>query len=150
MTRRKAASAVTGFAVLLLSLTACVSPAFNADHYRQQALQSVTADESELQTTRVVLELAIANRVLATTADEIVSEAETAAGSVAASFRAVQPPVSTDGAQRRTMRFLSEVEDAISQARIVIRRDDAQGMRSALARIQSLLVRSDAVREPLR
>jgi hypothetical protein len=150
VTGRKAASVVTGVAILLVSITACVSPAFDADHYRQQALQSVTADESELQTTRMVLEVAIANRILATTADEMVSEAETAASSVAASFQAVQPSVSTDGARRRTMRFLGEVEDAISQARIAIRRDDAQGMRSALDRIQSLLVRSDAVREPLR
>jgi hypothetical protein len=112
-------------------------------------MQSITASQSELQTTRIVLETMLADHMFATTADEIVSASEAALGSVATTFGSVQPPVSSDDVQRRTMRYLGAAQDAATQARIAVRRDDAPGMRRALQHVQRLLSRVDAVSEPL-
>ena len=146
----RAPGAMLAIAILLLSASGCVAPAFDADYYDEQALQSVLASESELQTTRIVLELTTADRILGTTADEIVSASETAMASVVSSFRTVQPPVSAEGVQERTMRFLSASEDAITQARIAVRRSDIVAIGLALQRVQRLLAGADSVREPMR
>ena len=129
----------------LLSAAGCVSPALNVDHYRQQALQSISASQSELQTTRLVLESMLADRIFQSSGDEVVSASESALSSVETSFGAVQPPAASGSVERRTMRYLGDAEDAVRQARIALRRGDAVAMRLVLERIQRLLARTPTV-----
>jgi hypothetical protein len=143
-------SAAVCTAALLLSITGCISPAFNPNNYRQQALESITASESELQTTRIVLEAMLAHRILEATADEVVSASESAVGSIASSFGAVQPPVASARVERRTMRYLSSAQDAVRRTRIAVRQGDPDAMRLALERVESMLDRARLVSEQLR
>lgn len=146
----RAVVATTTIAVLLLSTAGCVSPALNVDHYRQQASESITASQSELQTTGIVLESMLADRIFESTADEVVSASESALSSVVASFGAVQPPAASGGVERSTMRYLGAAEDAVRQARIAVRRSDVTAMRLALERVKRVLDRANAISEQLR
>ena len=137
-------------AALLLIGTGCVSPAFNADTYRSQALESIVASESELQTTRIVLGSMLGHRIFQTTADEVVSGAESALSSVTTSFGAVQPPGDAVQLERRMMRYLTNAQDAVTGARIAIRQGDAVAMRLAYGRVQHVLDRADLLSESLR
>lgn len=139
----------SAIAMVTWGTSGCVSPAFTADHYQQQALQSVAASESELQTTRIALESMINHRIFATTADELVSGSEGALGSVASAFRAVQPPNGSSDVQSLTLHYVSSAEDAVTQARIAVRRSDSPALRLALVRVQRLLTHGDAVSERL-
>ncbi|MFL6288486.1 MAG: hypothetical protein ACJ73L_08820 [Actinomycetes bacterium] len=136
---------VSSVLATLLGTAGCVSPALNVDHYQQQAVQSVAVTQSELQTTRLVLDSMLADRIFQSSADEVVSASESALSSVASSFGAVQPPAASAGIERRTTRYLSDAEDAVRQARIAVRRGDAVAMRLVVERIQRLLDRAATV-----
>ena len=133
---------ISHVALAALLLGGCVSPAFNSEHYQQQALMSVDAAQSELQTTRLVLEACIAGEVFATTADETVSASESAIASIAASFQTVQPPATSNETLSVATRYLDAANDAVVQSRIAVRRGDEAALRVALEHVERVLSRA--------
>lgn len=130
-----------GTAVLLLAgaLSGCVAPAPSSAAFRSKALASVQAAISEVQSTRLLTQAAADGRAFGPYADRTVSASEDALNSVAAGFGLVQPPTSTDDVVRdRTLRVLGAAFDAVSSARIAVRRDDKQQMAAALVDLQEV------------
>ena len=94
---------------------------------------SVEAAISETQTARLTLQTLARNRIFTTTADETVTAAESALGSISAAFDSVQPPRESDRVHDQTSKLLSDSEDAVTAARIATRRNDKSEIRHALA-----------------
>lgn len=118
--------------VIALVLGGCVTPATGNESYRGKARMSVEAAISETQTARLTLQTLARNRIFTTTADETVTAAESALGSISAAFDSVQPPRESDPVRDRTSKLLSDAEDAVTAARIATRRNDRSGIHDAL------------------
>ncbi len=137
MTRRRphpcrvAVSAV-GISLVTALVAGCVTPATGIDDYRDKAAMSVEAATSEVETARLTARVALADRIFKPYADETISASEQALGSISNSFTSVQPPQGMDRLRDEVSTLLSDAEDAVSAARISIRRSDRDGLRHAL------------------
>ncbi len=117
-------------AVALVAATAgCVSPARDDPSYRGKASSAVQAASSAVATGLLVVHQDRNKRVLGTYADEVVSAAETATGSISESFGSVQPPdPDADAIRDAVGDAISKAEDALGHARIAVRRSDAKAL----------------------
>ncbi len=79
-----------GAVVLLLS--ACVSPAINADGYRGKVMQSAKKMSGLIGAARLAVQLDLDHKMLRTVTDNVVTDAENDAGSVVTALGSVQPP----------------------------------------------------------
>jgi hypothetical protein len=118
---------------LAIVLGGCVTPATGNLSYRGKARMSVEAAISETQTARLTLQTLDRDRIFTTSADETVTAAESALGSISAAFDSVQPPRESDRVHDQTSKLLSDSEDAVTAARIATRRNDKSEIRHALA-----------------
>ena len=85
-----------------------------------------------------------------TYADTVVTDSEDALGPVEDSFGTVDPPTSADEKLRDDVgRLLSDAADALSAARIALRKGDATGMGKSLADLTSLADRMEQASERL-
>jgi hypothetical protein len=112
-------------------LAGCLTPATGRDSYRGKAFMSVTAATSEVATTALTVRLMRRDRILGPYADETVTGSETALGSIATAFESVQPPAGDDKVRDDVSSLLSDAQDAVSAARIAVRRHDDTGLAKA-------------------
>jgi hypothetical protein len=124
--RRVAALVVAG----LVALSGCVSPALGEDSYRGKGQQAAGAALSEVATAQLVLEQVLKGNLPRPYADETVSASEDALGSISDSFGAVQPPRESDEVESDVNDLLDEAASAVTEARIAVRRGDADAMRN--------------------
>src|SRR5919107_1538446 len=75
-----------------IAVSGCVTPATGTGTYEAKASMTLEAASSELETARLTVEAFLAHRVFRPYADETVTAAETALGSISAAFGSVQPP----------------------------------------------------------
>ena len=132
--------AITGLVALGLAgcLAGCVTPARNDAQYRAKALAAVEAASSEVATARLTVTQRLDRRVTGPYADEVVTANETALGSVQNAFGAVQPPgPASDGTHDAVTDVLSAAADAVTHARIAVRRGDDAGLREAAGELGS-------------
>jgi hypothetical protein len=131
--------ALAGAVVLLLS--ACVSPAINADGYRGKVMQSAKKMSGLIGAARLAVQLDLDHKMLRTVTDNVVTDAENDAGSVVTALDSVQPP---DAASVKLRDHAGEIlQDASSQLadlRIALRRNDKLGMRVAMDDLAKTLV----------
>ena len=133
--RRTAAAAAL---LVTLTLAGCVhSPEGDPTAYRAEAAATLDAATSPLGTTQLTLQAVLADRIFGTSADDTVTTAETALDSLASSFGALQPPRGADSVRDQAQQALSTALDAVSAARIAIRRGDRAGARSALGDVRA-------------
>jgi len=136
---RRRGIALVGAVVLLLS--ACVSPAINADGYRGKVMQSAKKMSGLIGAARLAVQLDFDHKMLRTVTDNVVTEAENDAGSVVTALDSVQPP---DAASVQLRDHADEIlQDASSQLadlRIALRRNDKPGMRAAMDDLGKTLV----------
>jgi hypothetical protein len=128
----------------LVALSGCVSPALGEDSYRGKGQQAAGAALSEVATAQLVLEQVRKGNLPRPYADETVSAAEDALGSISDSFGAVQPPRESDDVQSDVSDLLDDAASAVTDARIAVRRGDDGAMRDLVRRLQRL---ADQLRE---
>ena len=123
--------AVPVAAVLLL--TACSIPEGDPAAYREEAVSTLQAAHSEVESARITVWLRLDDRTFSRAADTSVTGSETALTSIAGTFSGLQPPPGADAVRDRATQLLSDAQDAVEAARIAVRRDDRQGLRQALS-----------------
>jgi hypothetical protein len=125
--------------LLAMVISGCVTPARDNPQYRAKALATVQAASSEVATARLATGQLLRKRSFGTYADEVVTGDENALGSISAAFTAVQPPSrDADSVQDAVTGALSDAQDAVTQARVAIRRSDRAGMASAVRALGSV------------
>jgi hypothetical protein len=125
--------------LLVVAISGCVTPARDDPQYRAKALAAVKAASSEVATAQMATGQRLRHRAFGTYADEVVTGDENALGSISAAFTAVQPPShAADSIQDAVTGALSDAEDAVTQARVAIRRSDPAGMAAALHELGSV------------
>lgn len=132
--RRLAALIIAG----LLGLSGCVSPALGESSYRGKGQQAAGAALSEVATAQLVCEQVLEGNLPRSYADETVSAAEDALGSIADSFGAVQPPRESDGVQSDVSELLDEAASAVTEARIAVRRADGDALERLVEKLKDL------------
>jgi hypothetical protein len=96
---------------------------------------------SEVRTVRVVAGAFLDDKLWSRSASRMVSDAETALGTVATKFDAEQP--TTPGARvtyDRVSKALDDAQDAVVTARIALGNDDRAGLRRALGSLDDSAV----------
>ena len=136
-----------GLAAVLLG--GCVTPATGSDSYRDKAVTSVRAATSEVATAALTVRLLLRDRVLEPYADETITAAEVALGSIATTFESVQPPTGDDGVRHRVSTLLGDAGDAVADARIAARRSDTAGLRAAQRNLRQVSARLSAADKAL-
>lgn len=129
--RRRALPALALAATLALG-GCMVTPATGPESYRGKAKRSLDDALGELHTARITVETMRKDRILGTTADEIVSDSEAALGSISDTFGAVQAPPESDPVHDSTSDALTAAADAAETARIAVRRSDGAAIAKAL------------------
>jgi hypothetical protein len=132
--RRSRAAATAATAATLaavLGLAACSTPEGDPAMYREEALSTLRAARSEVETVRITLGLRIHDRTFGRAADDAVSTAETGLSGAAGTFTGLQPPSGADAVRDQATQLLSDAQDAVEEARIAVRRDDLVSMRKA-------------------
>jgi hypothetical protein len=131
--------ALVGAVVLLLS--ACVSPAINADGYRGKVVQSAKKMVGLIGAARLAVQLDLDHKMLRTVTDNVVTDAENDAGSVVTALDSVQPPDSASLTLRdQAGDILQNASSQLADLRIALRRNDKPGMRAAMDDLGKTLV----------
>ena len=113
--------------LLTVALSGCVTPALDSGAFRQNARAAVGSGLSETATATLTVD------------DTSLSTCEDAIGPIEDSFGKVQPPHGGDDSLRTdVLDTLGDADDAIADARIAARRDDASGLRQALTDLRSV------------
>jgi hypothetical protein len=130
VTARAVAAAV---AALLVGLAGCVAPARSTGAYEAKAARTAQDAASQVETALLAVSTADAGRLTGPSLDPLLSEAETAFGSVQNTFSSVQPPDSPAADQwRQTLgEVLSAGSDGLAQLRISSRRGAWPQVRAA-------------------
>jgi hypothetical protein len=115
----------------VLALAACSTPEGDPRAYREEALTTLRAARSDVETVRLTLRLRIADRTFGRAADDAVTTAETGLAGAAGTFTGLQPPRGGDAVRDQASQLLSDAQEAVEEARIAVRRDDRVGMRKA-------------------
>lgn len=125
--------------LLTVALSGCVTPALDSGAFRQNARAAVGSGLSETATATLTVEMVLRDRVTSTVADTSLSTCEDAIGPIEDSFGKVQPPHGGDDSLRTdVLDTLGDADDAIADARIAARRDDASRLRQALTDLRSV------------
>jgi hypothetical protein len=115
----------------LAVLAGCSTPEGDPSAYREEALSTIKAVDSGVQSVRLVLRLSLDQRTFGRPADDAVTTAESSVTSTAGTFTALQPPPGADDVRDAASTLLNDAQDAVAAARIAIRRNDVDGMRKA-------------------
>src|SRR3954453_8261395 len=129
---RRSSSAASLVAAAALTASACATPEGDPSMYRDEAVSTLSAAQSNVVTVRIVLTTRLRDRTFGRAADDAVSTEETSLSSTAGAFEALQPPGGADAVRQQATQLLSDAEDAVAAARIAVRRDDRAQMRQAL------------------
>src|SRR3954469_25156408 len=119
-------------AATALTASACATTEGDPSLYRDEAVSTLSAAQSNVVTVRIVLTTRLRDRTFGRSADDAVSTEETSLSSTAGAFEALQPPPGADAVRQQATQLLSDAEDAVAAARIAVRRDDRAQMRQAL------------------
>lgn len=139
MTRRRVASLVGCSAIAALLLGGCVVPARDDGAYREDASESLQSASSELATADLAVRSWLAGRLTRNATDVVVTDAESAIGPIDVAFGGGDPPgPASDETRDTVVSLLGDAQDALSQTRIAVRRDDATTARAALKQLREV------------
>jgi hypothetical protein len=117
--------------VLALVLAGCASPEGDPGVYREEALSTLEAAHSSVESVRLTLRARLDDKIFARSADDTVSSAEGSLSGNAGTFAGLQPPPGADEVREGATKLLSDAQDAVEDARIAVRRDDRSDLREA-------------------
>jgi hypothetical protein len=146
----KGLRAVLHLVALVLVVGGCVAPAFDSGAFHRNAIHALDSAVSETRTAALAVGEHLAGRIVRTYADTLVTDSEDALGPVEDSFGAVDPPTPTDEKLRDDVGgLLSDAADALSTARIALRKGDTAAMTKSVAHLTSVADRMDQASEQL-
>lgn len=120
-------------AVAALSVAGCSAPALDHGAYEQNAKSALESASSETASAALAVRLRLSDRATNAYTDTLVTASEKAMGGIETSFGGVDPPTpAEDGLRDSVEKSLGDAQDALSAARIAVRRDDAVAMRAAV------------------
>jgi hypothetical protein len=123
---------------LTLALAGCITPARTDEQYRAKAEAAVEAASSEVATVRLTVTQRQRLKLTGPYADEVVTAGETALDAIGGAFGAVQPPSpQSDPTHDDVSDGLAAAGDAVTHARIAVRRDDRAAYPGVLAELRS-------------
>jgi hypothetical protein len=114
---------------VVLPLSACVSPAVDANGYHGKVTQSAKKMTGIIGAALLAVRLDLDHKMLRTITDNVVSDAETDANSVLTALDSVQPPDAASVVLRgRADDILQNAAGELADLRIAVRRGDQAGM----------------------
>src|SRR2546423_14184551 len=99
---RSVRSSLTAFVVTaaVLTASACATTEGDPSLYRDEAVSTLSAAQSNVVTVRIVLTTRLRDRTFGRSADDAVSTEETSLSSTAGAFEALQPPRGADAVRQ--------------------------------------------------
>jgi len=130
--------AVTVALAGILVLAGCATPALDTGAYVENGKGALDSAISVTASAELAVQQRLSGDAPRTFADVVVTDSESAMAPIEASFGGVDPPSAEDDVLRdAVMAALGDASDALSTARIAIRRDDTEGLRAAVADLES-------------
>ena len=145
-------SAVRSIAACVLAavaLSGCVGNARTTDAYRGKASHSAEEAASALQTALLTVQISANGDMLDNYLETVLSQAEVDFGSIEQQFDSIQPPNTTAADQLRSKLddLFTKGSDALSQLRILARRDDQAEMVKTARDIPALVTKFTAFQQ---
>ena len=135
----KARSAIATV-LALAALAACATPEGNAAAYREEALSTLKAAHSAVESVHITVGARLHDKVFGRSADDAVSLAEESLSGAAGTFGGLQPPQGADKVRDAATKLLSDAQSAVCQRSALVYR----GLRprpTAAARQQQTLAK---------
>jgi hypothetical protein len=123
--------------LLLAALASCVSPALDANSYRDKVTHSAESMGGIVRSAVLAARLDVDGKMLSTVTDTVVSQSEQDAQSVVTALDSVQPPDAGSIKVRSDAdAVLQAASNGLSDLRIAVRRGDEASMRDVLAQLE--------------
>jgi hypothetical protein len=127
-----------------------VAPSTDSGAFTANGSAALGSALSETRTSALALRARLGERVTQQLADVVVTGNEEAMGPIVDSFAVVDAPAERDDAVRgRVMALLDRASDAITSARIAVRRDDRESMGSAATELEQVAEALESAEEAL-
>jgi hypothetical protein len=135
----------------LLASGGCVAPALDTGAYRQNAVAALESARSEARSAALAVEARLRDRLTQQYAITLLTDHDEALGPIEDSFGNVDPPGPDDDPLRdQVMGLLGDTSDALSTARLSVRRDDRDALHDDLSALRQLGDRLDRAAEALK
>ncbi|MFC7595756.1 hypothetical protein ACFQU3_10595 [Terrabacter sp. GCM10028922] len=135
----------------VLASGGCVAPAPDTGAFRQNALAALESARSEARSAALAVEARLRDRLTQQYAITLLTDHDEALGPIEDSFGNVDPPAPDDDPLRdQVMDLLGDTSDALSTARLSVRRDDRDALRDDLTALRQLGDRLDEAAEALK
>lgn len=133
-----AAARVAALAAALV-IAGCATPALDHGAYEQNAKSALESASSETASAALAVRLRLSDRATNPYTDTLVTASEKAMGGIETSFGGVDPPSPAEDDLRDSVeKSLGDAQDALSAARIAVRRDDQGTMRDAVKNLDAV------------
>jgi hypothetical protein len=137
--------------VLVVALFGCAGPTTDNDAMRSQAARSAASAASEVETLRLAIATQLDGNSWWRYTDVIVTDSETALGSIESTLSSRQPPTrEVDAIREDTVTALGEAVDLAIDIRIAERRHDEKTLRSLLPKLSTMSARLSALESQAR
>jgi len=127
-----------GVVVLMTALTACAPQTPDHESWTDSALQALEDSASEVATAELLLRQAEDDRVTRAFEKVVALDADEAAGTIAESFGAKQPPRQDDEEYRTVTTALSDAADLLADVRIAVERGDTSEYADLLEQLEKV------------
>lgn len=135
----------------VLGCAGCVAPALDTGAYRQNAVAALESARSEARSAALAVEARLGERLTQQYANTLLTDHDEALGPIEDSFGNVDPPGPDDDPLRdQVMGLLGDTSDALSTARLSVRRDDRDALHDDLSALRRLGDRLDRAAEALK
>jgi hypothetical protein len=137
-------------AVGLALVAGCATPAWNSGAYVENGKGALDSAISATASAELAVQQRLAGDAPRPFADVVVTESENAIAPVESSFGGVDPPsLSDDPLRDGVMQALGAAGDALSDARIAVRRDDDDALRQAVVDLTAAQAQLKSLRDSL-
>jgi hypothetical protein len=134
----------------VLALTGCVTTAVNSGAYVENGKAALDSTISATASAQLALQARLSGDAPRTFTDVVVTESEQSIAPIESSFGGVDPPTPSDDALRdAVLDAVGTAGDALSDARVAIRRDDMTALTEAGADLQAAQTALQSLRESL-
>jgi hypothetical protein len=127
--------------VALAAAAGCVTPAPTDAVYEHKAALSAKGAVSDVATARLAVTTWLEHRIAGTYLEVVVVDAEDSIGSVVATFESVEAPdtPASTTLHDRTTEALGRAQDALTDLRIAVRRDDRAAIEALSPRLSAII-----------